>query len=164
VTDAFKGPCALKTVTTWKLASCFILAGLFCFAGVMHFRKSGLFLRAMPPWLPFHLPAVLISGFFEILGAVGLVVPKTRRAAALGLIALLAAVFPANIYMAQESAKFAPVPGWALWLRLPFQFVFMAWINWSTKPTKSTGSSKFGWLKGVSGSQCDLESGDDRGQ
>ncbi len=99
----------------------------------MHFRKPALFLKAVPPYLPYPMPAVLISGFFEILGGIGIALPKTRRAAGLGLIALLAAVFPANVYMAMDSARFAPIPLVVLWLRLPLQFVLIAWVNWCTR-------------------------------
>jgi uncharacterized membrane protein len=127
------GACVLRKSGTLKTVSCLTLACFFCLIGVMHFRRPGLFLKVMPPWVPYQMSAVLISGLFEILGGIGLVVPKTRRAAALGLIALLAAVFPANIYMAQESAKFAPIPAWGLWLRLPLQFVLMVWVNWSSR-------------------------------
>ena len=119
--------------TKLQLISSLLLAGLFCFAGIMHFRKPGFFLKAMPPYIPFHMTAVLVSGVFEILGGLGLILPQFRRVAGLGLIALLAAVFPANIYMATDSAKFAPIPPAVLWLRLPLQFVFMLWVNWSTK-------------------------------
>jgi uncharacterized membrane protein len=128
-----KGACGQRRMPAWKLVSCLALAGLFCFAGTVHFRKPALFLKAMPPWLPYQLPAVLVSGFFEILGAIGIILPKTRRAAGLGLIALLAAVFPVNIYMAANSAKFALIPPVVLWLRLPLQFALMAWVNWSSR-------------------------------
>lgn len=123
----------IKRKSTWRMISSLTLAGLFCYAGVMHFRKPGFFLRAMPPYIPFHMPAVLVSGFFEIIGGLGLLHPVTRRPAGLGLIALLAAVFPANIYMAMDSAKFSPIPPVVLWLRLPLQFVFAAWVNWASK-------------------------------
>jgi len=116
-----------------QLISSLLLAGLFCFAGIMHFRKPGFFLKAMPPYIPFHMTAVLVSGVFEILGGLGLILPKTRRLAGLGLMALLVAVFPANIYMATDSARFAPIPQAVLWLRLPLQFVLIAWVNWSTR-------------------------------
>jgi len=121
--------------TNGQLISSLLLTALFCFAGYMHFRRPGFFLRAMPPYIPFpfHMPAVLISGFFEILGGLGLIFSRSRRVAGIGLIALLAAVFPANIYMAMDSAQFGPIPPAVLWLRLPLQFVFMAWVNWSTK-------------------------------
>lgn len=133
VATKLKSACGLKKTATWKFMSCVTLTGLFCFAGIMHWRKPELFLKAMPPWLPYHMPAVVVSGFFEILGGAGLALPKTRRAAGIGLMALLAAVFPANIYMALDSAKFAPIPSWLLWLRLPLQFVLIAWVNWSSR-------------------------------
>jgi len=124
--------------TNGQLISSLLLTALFCFAGYMHFRRPGFFLKAMPPYVPFHMPAVLISGFFEILGGLGLILPRSRRAAGIGLIALLAAVFPANIYMAMDSTQFNSIPPAVLWLRLPLQFVFMAWVNWSTKSQAQT--------------------------
>jgi len=117
-----------------KVLSLILLSGFFSFVGFMHFRKPALFLKVVPPWVPFAMPAVLVSGFFEILGGVGLLVPKARRSAGIGLVALLWAVFPANIYMALERDKFAYIPQWVLWLRLPLQFVLMAWVKWCSSP------------------------------
>ena len=73
---------------------------------------------------------VYLSGAAEIAGGVGLLVPRLRRAAGIGLLLLLVAVFPANIYMAVADVSLpnTHVPQWALWLRLPFQFAFMAWV------------------------------------
>ena len=72
---------------------------------------------------------VAISGACEILGGLGLLVPATRRWAAWGLVALFVAVFPANVNMAIHRLPFGkfPVPGWALWARLPLQAVLVAW-------------------------------------
>jgi uncharacterized membrane protein len=80
---------------------------------------------------------VLVSGVFEVLGGVGLLLPQTRRAAAWGLILLFLAVFPANIYMAMEGIQIDPehpMPEWGAWLRLPFQAVFIAWAYLLTRP------------------------------
>jgi uncharacterized membrane protein len=81
---------------------------------------------------PHRLVLVWISGFFEILGGVGLLIPMLRRAAAAGLILLLMAVFPANIYMAMRPDRFADLhlPVWTLWARLPLQALLIAWV-WS---------------------------------
>ena len=123
----------------WKLVNRLLVGGLFCYAGYMHFKKPGLFIKAVPPYLPLHKEIVALSGVFEILGGLGLFAPQyaLRRAAGWGLMALLVAVFPANIYMAMDSAKFAPIPPVVLWLRLPFQFAFIAWVNWVTAKVKS---------------------------
>ena len=99
----------------------------FVAAGTMHFLKPEPYLRIMPPYLPSPHLLVAISGVAEVAGGIGLLVPRLRRAAGWGLIALLVAVFPANIYMLQHPELFHLAP-WILWARLPFQGVFMAWI------------------------------------
>ena len=103
--------------------------------GVLHFVDPEPFMRIVPPPLPAR-GAVYLSGLFEILGGVGLVLPLTRRAAAWGLVALYVAVFPANIYMATAGIQLdpqAPIPDWAAWVRLPFQGVLVAWAWWFTR-------------------------------
>src|SRR4051812_22646359 len=101
--------------------------------GVVHFRTPAPFVRIMPAWLPAPLLLVYVSGFFEVLGGVGLLIPATRRKAAWGLIALYVAVFPANVNMAVHHLSLddgPPPPSWLLWLRLPFQALFIAWAYW----------------------------------
>jgi uncharacterized membrane protein len=105
-----------------------IIGVLFVVAGALHFARPKMYESIMPPSIPAPHAMVLISGIFEILGGIGVMLPATRPAAAWGLIALLIAVFPANIYMAAD-AKFeqlAPRP--LLFARLPLQFVLMWWI------------------------------------
>jgi len=83
----------------------------------------------VPPFLPAHAEIVAITGFFEILGGVGVLVPPTREAAGWGLIALLIAIFPANIYMVVDTEKFAKIaPPLALYGRLPLQFLAIWWV------------------------------------
>lgn len=101
--------------------------------GVMHFTNPTPFVRIVPDWLPAPLWLVWISGVFEILGGVGVVIPQTRKAASWGLIALFVAVFPANIHMAINGIQLdpaAPIPAWMAWARLPFQAVFIGWAWW----------------------------------
>jgi len=83
----------------------------------------------VPPFIPNARALVLISGAFEILGGIGVLLPFSRVAAGWGLIALLVAVFPANIYMATEAERFRSVaPAWTLWARLPLQAVLILWV------------------------------------
>ena len=108
-------------------------AALFLFTGVLHFTKTPMFVSIVPAYLPAPELLVYISGVAEIAGGVGLLVPPLRRAAAWGLLALLVAVLPANVNMAIHRLPFdgKPVPDWALWLRLPLQFLGMYWIYWA---------------------------------
>ncbi|GAB3301571.1 DoxX family protein [Hymenobacter tenuis] len=113
--------------------SCYVLAFLFIGAGILHFVVPAGFLRIVPPYLPAPLLLVYLSGAAELAGGLGLLLPATRRLAGWGLILLLIAVFPANVYMLQTHGAGLPVPVWALWLRLPLQAVLMAWVWWSSK-------------------------------
>ena len=95
-------------------------------------------MRIVPPVLPWPRALVLISGVFELLGAAGLLWPRTRRLAGWGLIALTIAVTPANVYMLLQHEAFN-VPVWLLVLRLPFQLVLLWLIWWSTRPAQRSG-------------------------
>ncbi len=101
-------------------------------AGVLHFVAPGTFTKIVPDWLPAPKVLVLVSGFFEIAGGLGLLVRRTRTAAAWGLAALFAAVFPANVNMAVH--KIYTDNPWILWGRLPFQGMLIAWAYWLTRP------------------------------
>ncbi len=104
------------------------LAGMFTMIGLLHFLRPDLFMRIMPDYLPWHRELVLLSGFFEIAGGIGLVIPRVRALAAWGLLALLLAVFPANLNMALTPERFADVgPAWVFWARLPLQPLLM-WV------------------------------------
>jgi uncharacterized membrane protein len=113
----------------------FVLAAGFVIGGTLHLIKPEPYIRIMPPYLPWHSELVAISGFFEILGGMGLLFPQVRRSAAWGLVALMIAVFPANIYMAANPAQAgaASIPAVLLWTRLPLQFVFIWWVLWCTR-------------------------------
>ncbi len=111
-----------------------LLAVLFIVAGILHFVIPQVYLKIMPPYLPWHSALLSISGAAEILGGLGLLAPMliVRHAAAWGLVALLVSVLPANIYMATEHL---PLPGimgqsWAQWLRIPLQIPLIYWA-WS---------------------------------
>lgn len=104
----------------------YLMAAFFVYAGVSHFTKKHFFMKAMPPYIPNHELMVILSGITEILFGIGLLFPQTKLLAAWGIILLLVAVFPANIYMA-TSGKFKKIPQWLLWLRLPLQVVLIIW-------------------------------------
>jgi uncharacterized membrane protein len=115
-----------------KLILKILLALFFVVAGINHFRQTGFYLRMMPPYVPWHLAMVQISGFAEILLGLLLLIPAASRTAAWGLIALLIAVFPANLQMALHPETFPEFSSRALWLRLPLQAVLIAWASWYT--------------------------------
>lgn len=115
----------VRIVLRWTLAFFFVAAG------ANHFRDPTTYLGMMPPWLPWPAAANIVSGAAEMIGGAGLLVPSTRRLAGWGLIALLIAIFPANLHVAMEGRMpghdFSPA---VLWWRLPFQAVFIAAVWW----------------------------------
>ena len=112
----------------------------FLLGGVAHFSLTETEMRIVPPSIPWPRAAVLVSGVFELLGAIGILIPITRRAAGIGLFLLTIAVTPANVYMLQHAELFN-VPRWALILRLPFQAILLALILWSTTKSRGVDSS-----------------------
>ena len=102
----------------------------FIAAGVTHFVLPQPYLAIMPLFVPWPETMVSLSGFAEVLGGIAVLFAPTRRAASWGLIALLIAVFPANIYAAIHGMSLAgwEVPAWLLWLRLPMQPALIAWV------------------------------------
>ena len=118
-----------RNMARWALALFFIAAG------TLHFVRTDFYVPIVPPYFPYPRELVYISGFFEILGGAAVLVPRLRRLAGYGLIALLFAVFPANVHMALAPSPVAgfTVPPLLLWLRLPLQALFIAWVYWATK-------------------------------
>lgn len=113
-----------------------LLAGFFTFAGVMHFVRPRAYEAIMPPQIPRHREAVVISGVAEIAGGLAVIPRRTRGFARWWLLGLLAAVFPANVYMAispdavtERGVPADRIPAWMLWGRLPLQ-PLMAWWVW----------------------------------
>ena len=113
-----------------------VLALFFVAAGINHFRATGFYLRMMPPYVPFHLAVVQISGVAEIVLGVLILLPATTVVAAWGLIALLIAVFPANVQMALHPETFPEFSVKALWLRLPLQAVLIAGVYWCIRTNR----------------------------
>jgi uncharacterized membrane protein len=125
----------LKTVLRYVLALGMVSIG------ILHFVDPDPFIQIVPSFLPAPRALVLVSGFFEVLGGVGLLVPRVQRAAAWGLVALYVAVFPANVNMALNHISLDPqhpIPSAALWGRLPLQLVLIAWAWWYTRKDPAT--------------------------
>src|SRR6476660_9724220 len=108
----------------WHL---YLMANLYFLAGINHFRKPELYLRIIPPF--FSNPTLIntTSGAAEILGAVFLCIPQTSAFAAWGIIGLLVAIFPANIYMYASEKASLGIPKWLRLLRLPLQVLLILW-------------------------------------
>lgn len=103
------------------------LAIFFIYFGIDHFINPDFYLSIMPPSFPLHHEAVYISGLFEIIGGMGILIHRFRKIAGWGLFALLIAVYPANIYMAVTPSAFPEIPIFILYLRLGLQFIFLYW-------------------------------------
>jgi uncharacterized membrane protein len=113
--------------------------------GLLHFIDPDPFVRIVPGVLPAPRLLVLVSGGFEIAGGLGLLFERTRKWASWGLIALYLAVFPANINMAIHQIQLEPggtVPVWAMWMRLPFQALFIAVAWWVGRPDATPDSER----------------------
>lgn len=110
----------------------YLLALGFVLAGANHFYNARFYLRMMPLVLPAPLFLIYLSGVFEIALGVLLLVPRFRWIAAWGLILLLIAVFPANVYMALNPESFPEFSRAALYLRLPLQLVMIALVSFYT--------------------------------
>lgn len=117
----------------------YLMGPIYVVAGVLHFLNPKPFVAIVPEELPNPLGLVYLSGLAEIALGLGVLIPRTRQRSAKGLVLLLAAVFPANVDMAvrgqgTEALPDHPVVDAALWLRLPFQAVLMAWAWWYSTP------------------------------
>ena len=127
------GKTRVQTGVRWGLSLLFVTAGAF------HVVNPNIFLSIVPPWLPFPLEAVYLSGVAEIAGGLMLLWPKSRNLGVLELTLLLLAVFPANIQMLLEAEKYA-FPAWILWARLPLQPALIALLWWSSWETRKVNS------------------------
>ena len=125
-----------------------VLAANMVGIGLLHFVAGDIFIQIVPPFLPWPLALVWISGACEIALGVLLLPPVTRRYAGLLLVALYVAVFPANIYMAMNNVQVNGLPTWltqpsqlALWLRLPVQLGLINWALWVSKPDRTAAAT-----------------------
>ena len=115
-----------------KKATKIIFTVFFVAAGVNHFLDPAFYENITPPYLPWSHALVIISGVAEIVLGLGLLIPRLSQLSAWGIIALLIAVFPANIHMAIHPELYPTIPIAALWLRLPLQGLLVLWAYWYT--------------------------------
>jgi uncharacterized membrane protein len=125
----------LPTLTSKPSAR--ILGVAFTIAGILHFIRPESYEAIMPPYLPAHRELVLLSGAAESAGGLAALFPRVHPFARWWLIAVLIAVFPANLYWAMNPDDVRALPGvptWVLWARLPLQLAFIAWVVRATRP------------------------------
>ena len=116
-----------------KVISVFVMGIFYVVVGVKHFQDPSWFVQIIPPILPYKYELVYISGFFEVLLGILLMIPRFQSIAAKGLMALLICVYPANIYLAQTNGVAMGISPLIAWGRLPFQFVFIGLAYWHLK-------------------------------
>ena len=117
-----------------KTAARLFVTVWFVIGGISHFTYPEPFLRIMPPYIPFHLAIVYISGALELIGALGLWIKPVRSLAGYGLMALTTAVTLANIHMFQHPDLFPSIPYWLLIVRFPIQVALIWLIWWCSRP------------------------------
>lgn len=113
-------------ILPWHL---YLMAFLYILAGINHFRKPGMYIRIIPPIFKNPKLINILSGIAEIILGILLIIPATTLIAAWGIIALLIAIFPANIYMFQNKKAGFGLPKWILFVRLPLQIVLIYWAS-----------------------------------
>ena len=116
-----------------KVISVFVMGIFYIIVGIKHFQDPSWFVQIIPPILPYKYELVYISGFFEVLLGILLMIPRFQSIAAKGLMALLICVYPANIYLAQTNGGALGISPLIAWGRLPFQFVFIGLAYWHSK-------------------------------
>lgn len=111
----------------WDL---YLMAGMYVFAGIMHFIKPNAYMRIMPRYLPFHKELVYLSGLAEIILGIALCIPLLKNIAIAGIIGMLTVFLLVHFYMLSGEKESAGIPKWILVLRIPLQFGLMYWAYW----------------------------------
>ena len=122
---------------TLRMLLGWLMGLLYIAAGINHFWHPDFYLKIMPPYLPWHVPLVYVSGVVEIVLGRLLFVPRYRSLAAWAIIAMLITFMPVHIHMVMNPHLYPDVPEYVLWLRLPLQAVLIAWAYWYTRPSSS---------------------------
>jgi uncharacterized membrane protein len=129
------GALGVSVFATWVACTRYALAVMFLFTSTAHFNKMRHDLaRMMPKVVSNPMAVVYFTGVCEILGAIGILIPRTRSLAGLCLVIFLLAILPANIQAARENLTIGGRTATALWLRIPMQILFLVLISWSTQP------------------------------
>ncbi|QBD83696.1 hypothetical protein EPA93_36835 [Ktedonosporobacter rubrisoli] len=138
---AILGRLGISAFIDLKKCAAYAMAALFVFTSVSHFISPVRddLIRMVPDFVPFPAQIVFITGILELLGAIGLLIPAMRRAAAICLILLLIGMFPANVYAALRDISLLGEPATPLWLRVPEQIVYIGMLLWSISATKIVG-------------------------
>ena len=118
---------------SFKIVTIYIMSIFYIQIGINHFTNTEWFMKIMPPYFPYHKELVYLSGVFEIIFGLMILFEKTRFWGSWGLILLLIAVFPANIYLAQTNGAALNTTPTIAWVRLPFQAIFIALAYWHSK-------------------------------
>jgi uncharacterized membrane protein len=116
----------------WRRAGLTLVILFFFAGGLAHFAFATAEIGIIPPYVPYPHVVNYASGFFELLGAIGLMIPTARKWAGLGLILLTICVTPANVFMLQHAGRFPDIPVWVLAVRLPLQVLLILLIGWSS--------------------------------
>ncbi len=125
------GVLGVSAFASWRASACFALAAMFLFTGIAHFTKTKHDMaRMVPAMFPQPMRMVYLTGICELLGAVGLVIARTRSLASWDLIFMLLALFPANVKAAREGLTVAGKAATPLWLRAPMQVLFIGLLWW----------------------------------
>lgn len=127
----------ISTMQTLRTPSAWLMGLLYIAAGVNHFWHPDFYLKIMPPYLPAHELLVQLSGVAELVLGVMILIPRYRKTAAWGIIAMLIVFMTVHIHMVQNSYLFKDVPEYLLWLRIPLQFILILWAFWYTRPTET---------------------------
>lgn len=127
------GLLGVKRLSSWRVAGRGALVIMFLFTGTSHFTSMKYdFVAMIPPPLPNDLWVIYLSGVFEIAGAIGLLIPRTRRLAGICLVLLLAALFPANVYAALSEIPLRGEAATPLWIRTPMQLLYIGMVWWTS--------------------------------
>ena len=127
------GLLGVERLSSWRVAGRGALVIMFLFTGTSHFTSMKYDFAAMiPPPLPNGLWVVYLSGVFEIAGAVGLLIPRTRKLAGICLVLLLVALFPANVYAALNEIPLRGEAATPLWIRTPMQLLYIGMVWWTS--------------------------------
>lgn len=121
----------------WRQVGLYAQSLFYVAAGINHFWHPAFYVAVMPDHYAHPALMVQLSGIAEIAGGLGLLLPQTRRVAALGIAAMLIVFLDVHLYMIEHATRFFTIPVWALWLRLFLQFPLIAWALMYTRKDSS---------------------------